>query len=326
MKISPYSNRITINVNSFFADVVMVFSEKPSGCINDNDWDNLFASESYKILVERNKMLKINLTDTDFKDCVMKLLSEENLQRYKNVLQTVKSIDLQACAGRALKYLPVNATIFTTVHLVVLPQPNYFIYCTKTTSAVFISLSVGLPLDDIENILVHELHHIGFLSIELQNNYYSGFATSHMYALRLLGYFREGIALLAAAGSAHNHPIPSSNPDLRLLWDNSINDSINAHKKIEDIFNEIFKGNITHEELDAKSLSFCHILGPWYTLGWLMAVTVECQFGINKLNECMQDLRLLLLYYNYAVELNSVHFNSKYPLWSTDLLKHLMYG
>jgi len=42
--------------------------------------------------------------------------------------------------------------------------------------------------------------------------------------------------------------------------------------------------------------------GPWYTVGYKMAVMVERRYGRAALIDCMRDPRLLLVRYNAAAQ------------------------
>jgi hypothetical protein len=53
--------------------------------------------------------------------------------------------------------------------------------------------------------------------------------------------------------------------------------------------------------------------GPWYTVGWRMAVTIERRFGRSRLIDCIADDRLFLRTYNAAAD------GTPLPRWSTDL-------
>ncbi|HEY6303978.1 MAG TPA: DUF5700 domain-containing putative Zn-dependent protease [Terriglobales bacterium] len=58
-------------------------------------------------------------------------------------------------------------------------------------------------------------------------------------------------------------------------------------------------GNLKDEAADQKAFSyFGDIQGPWYTVGYGMAVRVEKRYGRAALIECTLDRRLLLERYN----------------------------
>ena len=57
--------------------------------------------------------------------------------------------------------------------------------------------------------------------------------------------------------------------------------------------------------------------GPWYTVGWRMAATVEETYGRAVLIECMPDPRLILFCYNSAVALASGGPHEKKPAISS---------
>jgi hypothetical protein len=46
--------------------------------------------------------------------------------------------------------------------------------------------------------------------------------------------------------------------------------------------------------------SFFGTQGPWHTVGWKMAVTIEVVYGRTRLIDCMCDQRRLLSTYNEA--------------------------
>jgi hypothetical protein len=65
-----------------------------------------------------------------------------------------------ASAGRtALAYLPDGAKIQARIYPVIKPASNSFVF---EGSAIFLSLDPLQSPEVVENILVHELHHIGY--------------------------------------------------------------------------------------------------------------------------------------------------------------------
>jgi Putative zinc dependent peptidase (DUF5700) len=60
------------------------------------------------------------------------------------------------------------------------------------------------------------------------------------------------------------------------------------------------------EKVDEAGMVFFGVQGPWYTVGYKMAVVIEKHDGGAVLIECMSDPRKLLATYNRdAAELNS---------------------
>ncbi len=87
-----------------------------------------------------------------------------------------------------------------------------------------------------------------------------------------------------------------------------------------DIVNQKLK---TKDEIDEKAYSFFGVQGPWYTVGYKMAVIVEKRYGRATLIDCMIDPRELLARYNSAVaELNRDQ-GAQLALWSPELLSKI---
>lgn len=60
--------------------------------------------------------------------------------------------------------------------------------------------------------------------------------------------------------------------------------------------------------------------GPWYTVGWKMAVLIEKTYGRAKLIECMCDQRKLLATYNEAAKKHNRNSSEPLALWSTSVI------
>jgi hypothetical protein len=69
--------------------------------------------------------------------------------------------------------------------------------------------------------------------------------------------------------------------------------------------------------------SFFGVQGPWYTVGWKMAVTIERHFGRARLIACMLDPRQVLAVYNQAAAEQDRAGGEQLPLWSPELLRVL---
>ena len=130
--------------------------------------------------------------------------------------------------------------------------------------------------------------------------------------------------MLAAAGSPDVHPHAVSSPEERAEWDHDManfnHDLVSLQRFFLDILNRKLK---TKEEIDEKAYSFFGKQGPWYTVGYKMAVIVEKRYGRATLIGCMLDPRELLARYNSAAgELNH-NGHEQLTLWSPELLARI---
>jgi hypothetical protein len=106
--------------------------------------------------------------------------------------------------------------------------------------------------------------------------------------------------MLAAAGGPGIHPDAVSRPTERLRWDNDMQNYRADLEKVDRFFLEILENRLTPEQIQQTAGSFFGVQGPWYTVGWKMAVTIEKRYGRDRLIECMCDPRVLLTTYNQA--------------------------
>lgn len=108
--------------------------------------------------------------------------------------------------------------------------------------------------------------------------------------------------MLAAAGSADIHPHQFSLPEDKTRWDKDVANFNNDLKTLEKFFLSLADGKLSEKDETETAFSFYGIQGPWYTVGWQMAVVIEKTFGREKLIECLCDRRKLLPTYNKAVK------------------------
>ena len=90
---------------------------------------------------------------------------------------------------------------------------------------------------------------------------------------------------------------------------------------VNDFFIQVLDGRIKGDEIDKKAFSFFGLQGPWYTVGYKMAVMVEKRYGRPALIACMLDRRLLLARYNTVAEETNRRGKEHLPLWSPQVLK-----
>jgi Putative zinc dependent peptidase (DUF5700) len=138
-----------------------------------------------------------------------------------------------------------------------------------------------------------------------------------------MGAFGEGEAMLAAAGSAEVDPVASGSDELRENWDGGKREFNADFDKLNDFFLQVLTGKLEGEAVERRASEFFGLQGPWYTVGYQMAVMVERRYGRAVLIDCMRDRRLLLVRYNAAaLEMNrSAQEPGRFPVWSGEILE-----
>ena len=290
--------------------------------VTESDWQRLFSADPYIRLKKREASLHVGFTDDDFKKFVLSPELSAKKDALRHTLDDWQKADLQASARRVLAYLPEQATIRAKVYPVIKPGINSFVFETQTDPAIFLYLDPAEPAAKFENTVAHELHHIGFASVaSLSEQKLKDLPPNVKAAVDWMGAFGEGFAMLAAAGGPDIHPHAVSSPEERTRWDHDManfNQDLGALQQFFlDIVNQKLK---TKDEIDEKAYSFFGMQGPWYTVGYKMAVIVEKRYGRATLIDCMVDPREFLARYNSAAsELNHSQME-QLALWSPELL------
>ncbi len=321
------NRRIELTLNTGEAEAVLAILDKEhtKQAIDDTDWQRLFVTESYIRLKKREASLHRDFTDEDFREFV---LSPELLSKRGPLRQTLdawRKADLQASAERVLSYLPDQARICARVYPVIKPKTNSFVFETKSDPAIFLYLDPSESAAEFENTVAHELHHIGFASIDsMTEERIKDVPATAKAAVEWMGAFGEGFAMLAAAGNPDVHPHAVSSPEERARWDRDManfnHDLGDVQQFFLDIIDQEFKSK---DEIDEKASSFFGVQGPWYTVGYRMAVTIEKRYGRKVLIDCMMDPRELLVRYNAAAAELDQNGGTPLALWSPVLLKDI---
>jgi hypothetical protein len=129
--------------------------------------------------------------------------------------------------------------------------------------------------------------------------------------------------MLAAAGGPNIHPHKFSSPEDRARWDRDMANYNKDFKAVEKFFSDIRAGRLSADEQARRGFSFFAIQGPWYTVGWQMAVVIEQAYGRETLISSMCDRRKLFATYNQAATKYNATSNPQLPLWSTTLVDAL---
>src|SRR5687768_4302650 len=273
--------------------VLAVLAKKKAGqSITDADWQRVFQSEGYVRLKKREVAMQRSFEDAEFKTFVLSDALSARAQALEETLERWKRADTNRAAKLALAYLPEASRIGAKVYPVIKPRDNSFVFDVKTDPAIFLYLHPARSREKFENTLAHELHHIGYGSTcpsKLTLDEISKLPRNAQTALKWIGAFGEGFAMLAAAGGPDIHPHAVSTVEERAQWDKDLANFDNDLKKVEKFLLDVLVGKLTDEQMQQTGFSFFGIQGPWYTVGWKMAVLIEKTYGRAKLIDCMCD-------------------------------------
>ena len=309
-------NRIDLHLDASEADAVLSILDHRAAqqTVTDADWQTLFSSIPYQRLKKRDSSMGRDLADADFQRFVLTL--DANRAALRQTLATWKKTDLVAAARRPLTYLPDNATLHATVYPVIKPQTNSFVFDTDKDPAIFLYLDPKISPAQFENTVAHELHHIGLSSLDAAyEKKLQDLPDPTRKAALWMGAFGEGIAVLAAAGSPDAAPLAAYPQRDQIDWDLNME---RAHAQLDDLnqfFLDTIHSDLRNDAVAHVASTFFGYRGPWYTVGYLMATTIEKQLGRPALIETLQDPRQFVAKYNQAAP------RAKAPLFSPELLE-----
>ncbi|MFM9905199.1 MAG: DUF5700 domain-containing putative Zn-dependent protease [Pyrinomonadaceae bacterium] len=301
------ADRVNVKIVTDEADAVLRILEKRENSrdITNADWQMVFSSEGYVRLKKRELSLSRPFAESDFKNFVL----SENLSGKRKILYDTlskwKEININHPAELALAYLPSTARIRAKIYPVIKPRENSFVFDIPDDPAIFLYLDPSVSKEKFENTLAHELHHIGYGSScpsPSTTASINQLSPNRQKILKWIGAFGEGFAMLAAAGGPDVDPHLYSLPDDRLRWEKDVANFDNDLKTVERFFLDLKAGKLSDKEENEIARSFYGIQGPWYTVGWQMAVMIEKTYGRRKLIEVLCDQRKLLKTYNGAVK------------------------
>ena len=323
------SDRLQLRFDPSEAEAVLAIVAKHQAGrpVADDDWQQLFATEPYQRLKRRETALHTPyaLSDSEFKLFVLSDSVVAAAPALRQTLDAWKRADLRASAARAFAYLPADARIRAKVYPVIKPGINSFVYETSTDPAIFLYLDPDVPGPGFENTVAHELHHIGYATVSARgDSAIAALAPDAHAAAEWVAAFGEGFAMLAAAGGPDVHPHAVSAAAERARWDRDMANFGPDLLKVQQFLLDIIAGKLKTEADRARvGYSFFGVQGPWYTVGWKIAVTIEHRFGRARLIDCMLDPRRVLAVYNQAAAEQNAAGGERLPLWSPDLLQAL---
>ena len=305
------------------AVLAILAKRKANQPITEADWQRVFQSEGYTRLKQRETYMKRSFEEADFKTLVLSDQSAERAAALEETFEKWKRADITRAARLALDYLPRSAQIKAKIYPVIKPRDNSFVFDTENDPAIFLYVDPKKSREQFENMLAHELHHIGYAGScpSKQAEDEIGKLPPHVRkALTWIGAFGEGFAMLAAAGGPDVHPHAVSNPEDRARWDKDVGNFNEDLKKVEKFFLDVLEKKLTDEQIQQTGFSFFGTQGPWYTVGWKMSVVIEKTFGRTKLIECFCGQRKLLSTYNQAAEKHNRSSRQPLALWSNSVI------
>ncbi|HSK09137.1 MAG TPA: DUF5700 domain-containing putative Zn-dependent protease, partial [Vicinamibacterales bacterium] len=304
--------------------VLAIATRKKAGePVGVEEWQRLFASEGYLRLKNREASMNRAFTDEEFKTFV---LSEKTLGAaavYQAQLAKWKTLDAKSAAALALRYLPAGTRLRASIYPSIKPRENSFVFELATDPAIFFFMNPGDPDPVSENTLAHELHHVGLASacdpaVEKTIGKYPERAAR---VLEMVGSFAEGLAMVAAAGGPDVHPHAGSTPEIRAGWDRDVANFDEDLRKVEAFFLDVLDGRLTDPaDIRKRHMDFFGFQGPWYTVGWKMAVTIEKAYGHEAVVESFCNWTTLLETYNGAAREASAKSAARLATWSPRLV------
>lgn len=308
------------------AEAVLAILEKRAAGeeATESDWRTLFDSRPYVRLKQRESAMKRSFTDDEFRAFVRSPELESRAKEMRRALDAWKSVDLAGPVARASAYLPPGASLRATIYPVIKPRTNSFVFEVDTDPAIFMYLDPADSPAELANTLAHELHHIGFgtrcpspdvdKAIDAMPENVAWLATR-------LGAFGEGFAMLAAAGGPDEHPHAVSSNEDRVRWDRDVSRAADDMRTLERFMLDAAAGKLSPEDRQTRFFSFYGEQGPWYTVGWLMASTIEKELGRDVLIDAFCDPRELLSTHNRAAASANGRGGAPLPLWSGDVVR-----
>jgi len=326
-QLAPIPGSIQLKLDTDEADTVLAILDKRAAGKNvtDNDWQHLFATEPYIRLKKREASLHRDFTDDDFKKFVLSPQLSAKATTLRHTLDAWRRADLVASAQRVLAYLPDQAHIHAKVFPVIKPVTNSFVFESTTDPAIFLYLDPEESAAKFENTVAHELHHIGYASIEsLAEEKQKDLPPNVKPAVDWMGAFGEGFAMLAAAGGPEIDPHAASSPKEHARWEHDMANFNQDVASLQEFFLDVVDQRLVgKDKIDEKAYTFFGAQGPWYTVGYKMAVIVEKRYGRKRLIECMLDPRELLANYNRAATEMNTRGKEKLVLWSPELMQKI---
>lgn len=280
-------------------------------------WKALFRSEGFRRLQARQQSFGDTFSPSDFQSFVERVDLMQQRNAFRSALRRFHSVDIAMCGRRALAYLPRGSTLNASVYPVIKPQTNSFAYDLKGSPSLFLFLHPDYSRSRFSATLTHELFHVGFAQ-----NCPPSIIKPQIDALAphlklffdwMAGGFGEGFAVLAAAGGPDVDPATVAPANALTEWASSAAAFPQQMGALTSFFRRLLSADLDEQSSEEPGSALLGVQGPWYTVGWRMARTIEKAYGRAVVVDCIGDVRKLLPTYNRAVE------GTRLPCWPDDV-------
>src|SRR5256885_2359570 len=268
--IAQRSGRVTLNLDSSEAEAVLAILDKRAlhERVADADWQRVFTTTPYRRLKQHEASMPQPFTDQEFIKFVDTL--DASREQLRQVLRQWQSVDLQAVVQRPLAYLPPQATIRAEVYPMIDAKPISFVFEPDAPApALFLYVDPKTKTrEQLENMFAHEAHHLGLASVQaVYKREISSLPENARKAAWWMGNFREGTAVLAAAGSPDVHPMSVFPEPIQRTWDLVAEHFADDLDELNQFFLDTVHGDLRNDAvLHESRVFFGYGVGQWYTV------------------------------------------------------------
>ncbi|MDB4892183.1 MAG: hypothetical protein JWL61_4038 [Gemmatimonadetes bacterium] len=280
---SVQSGSVALSVSAEEADAALAVVRASDVASRERAWTQLIESRPYQRLHDREASLRRAFTDSSFRAWLLSDSVRAQAPAFSATLQSWRNADIAGAAQRAAAYLPANTPIRASLYFMIKPRRNTFVFDVQTDPAIFVSIDPTLSAAEFQSEYAHELHHIGY-GVACRSGAAETKRDARVSTVRSwMGSFGEGWAMLAAAGDSRTNPHASSSEATRATWDRDYANVANDLARLQSFFVAILDGTPDSTATATGMSFFGPVQGPWYTVGYLMASTIDQVDGHSAL-------------------------------------------
>ena len=320
---APSAVDVRLETDEADAALAIVRAHRVGAVPTPDAWQALFTSRGYQRLKEREASMRRAFTDSSFAAFLTSDTLAARLPDLERRLADLEQIDVRAAAARAFAYLPPGSGLRARLYLEIKPLKNTFVFTgADSVPSIFLYVDPLQTAAQTENTMAHELHHIG-IDAACPDWITDRPSPAQGMLLRFLGGFSEGEAMLAAAGGPDIHPHATDPDSIRRRWDRDVGNAAADMREQSAFFTAVLDGRIaTADSVLNQASTYFGVQGPWYTVGWLMASTIERVYGRPALIGVLCDPVDLMTRYDDAARRLKAG-GQTLPLWDPRLIARL---